>query len=90
MAKRVKRESGTPRRSPGYCAVGVLTFRYVQLASGAGPETPNVLKFVDKILDPSDSLAMNTQQLEVWAQPDFEEISACMECTAYALTTSAE
>jgi len=51
---------------------------------------PNFLKFVDKILDTSDSLAMNTQQLEIWAQPDFEEISACMECTAYAHTSPAE
>ena len=51
---------------------------------------PNLLKFVDKILDTGDPLAMNTQQLEVWAQPDFEEISACMECTAYALATPAE
>jgi len=68
----------------------VLTFRYVQFASGAGPETPNGLKFVDKLLDSSDPLAMNTQQLEIWAQPDFEEISACMECTAYAHTTPAE
>lgn len=28
---------------------------------------------------------MNTQ-IELWIAPDFEEISACMECTAYADT----
>jgi coenzyme PQQ precursor peptide PqqA len=26
---------------------------------------------------------MNTEQAEVWIAPDFEEISAAMECTAY-------
>jgi len=26
---------------------------------------------------------MNTDQVEVWIAPDFEEISAAMECTAY-------
>jgi coenzyme PQQ precursor peptide PqqA len=30
---------------------------------------------------------MNTQPVEIWAQPDFEEVSASMECTAYAATT---
>jgi len=29
---------------------------------------------------------MITQPVEVWITPDFEEISACMECTAYAIT----
>jgi len=29
---------------------------------------------------------MTTQSDPVWAAPDFEEVSACMECTAYAET----
>ncbi len=29
---------------------------------------------------------MNTQIEESWIAPDFEEIPACMECTAYAET----
>jgi len=31
---------------------------------------------------------MNTQPTEAWTPPDFEEISACMECTAYAETSA--
>jgi coenzyme PQQ precursor peptide PqqA len=27
---------------------------------------------------------MITEQVEVWIDPDFEEISTAMECTAYA------
>jgi hypothetical protein len=34
------------------------------------------------------SEGMNTQQVELWIEPDFEEISACMECTAYAETVA--
>ncbi len=29
---------------------------------------------------------MTTEQDTTWSEPDFEEISACMECTAYAET----
>jgi len=29
---------------------------------------------------------MMSQQIEVWSKPDFEEVSASMECTAYAET----
>jgi coenzyme PQQ precursor peptide PqqA len=29
---------------------------------------------------------MNSQPELVWSKPDFEEITACMECTAYAET----
>jgi coenzyme PQQ precursor peptide PqqA len=27
-----------------------------------------------------------TTEIELWIAPDFEEVSACMECTAYADT----
>jgi coenzyme PQQ precursor peptide PqqA len=29
---------------------------------------------------------MNSKQEEKWLAPDFEEVSTCMECTAYAET----
>jgi coenzyme PQQ precursor peptide PqqA len=29
---------------------------------------------------------MNFEQDQVWVRPDFEEVSLCMECTAYAQT----
>jgi coenzyme PQQ precursor peptide PqqA len=31
---------------------------------------------------------MTNQPEEKWIKPDFEEVSACMECTAYAETLS--
>jgi len=31
---------------------------------------------------------MTIQPDEVWCAPDFEEVSACMECTAYVETLS--
>jgi hypothetical protein len=29
---------------------------------------------------------MKTQEIEQWVEPAFEEVSACMECTAYVET----
>jgi len=29
---------------------------------------------------------MNTHQEEKWVKPDFDEVPACMECTAYSET----
>ena len=30
---------------------------------------------------------MKAENIEIWEAPDFEEISAAMECTAYAATS---